>query len=158
MSAVSAAPGGHVRMHGRTLVRAFGVIGAVLAALVTWAIAVPFLGTDLLIRFGTGSPQTVQIEYVIGASLVGSLGGWALVALLERRTKHVRALWTTLAVVVLLLSLTLPLTAGATISAKVVLATMHIAVAAVLLPVLGLTSGLRDRRSTAATDIATTRR
>ena len=158
MTIATATTARHVRPSHRILVRSLGVVGAVLAALAAWTVAVPLLGTDLLIRFGSGAPQTIMVESVIGASLVGSLLGWGFLAFLERRTEHAQALWTALAIVALLLSLTLPLSAGATTSAKLALATMHLAVAAVLVPTLVFTSRRRDRRSAHVMDSATTGR
>ena len=113
-----------------------GVAGAVLAAVAVWAIAVPLSGTHLLIRFGSGAAQSIGIDYVIGASLAASLAGWGLLALLERRTARARRIWTGIAFVVVVLSLRLPLTAGTTMSSKVALALMHVAVAAVLIPAM----------------------
>ena len=119
---------------GRT--RALGVAGGVLAAVAVWAVAVPLSGTHLLIRFGSGAAQSIGIDYVIGASLAASLAGWGLLALLERRTAHARRIWTGIACVVVVLSLSLPLTAGTTMSSKMALALMHVAVAAVLVPAM----------------------
>jgi predicted permease len=116
--------------------RAFGVVGAVLAAAAVWTIAVPLLGVHLLIRFGSGAPQSIGLDYVIGATVVTSLLGWAALALLERRTQRARQVWTALAVAVVLVSLTLPLIAGTTVATRVALALMHVAVAAVLIPTL----------------------
>jgi hypothetical protein len=94
---------------------------------------VPLLGTQLLIRFGIGPAQGVGIESVVGASLAASLLGWGLLTLLERRTRRARTIWSRIAIVVLLVSLSLPLSAGATISSTAALALMHLAVAAVLI-------------------------
>ncbi len=116
--------------------RAFSIAGAVLAAVAVWAVAVPLSGTHLLIRFGSGAAQGVGIDYVIGASLAASLAGWGLLALLERRTARARRIWTGIAFVVVVLSLSLPLIAGTTMSSKVALALMHVAVAAVLIPAM----------------------
>jgi hypothetical protein len=116
--------------------RALGVVGAVLAAAAVWTIAVPLLGVHLLIRFGSGAPQSIGLDYVIGATVVTSLLGWAALALLERRTQRARQVWTALAVAVVLVSLTLPLIAGTTVATRVALALMHVAVAAVLIPTL----------------------
>ena len=88
--------------------RALSVAGAVLAAVAVWAVAVPLSGTHLLIRFGSGAAQSVGIDYVIGASLAASLAGWGLLALLERRTARARRIWTGIACVVVVLSLSLP--------------------------------------------------
>jgi predicted permease len=116
--------------------RVLGIAGAVIAAVVVWAIAVPLLGTHLIVRFGTGSPETVGLDYVIGATVLASLLGWGLLALLERRTARARTIWTAVAIVAVLASLSLPLTASVAVSTKVTLAVMHVAVAAVLIPAL----------------------
>lgn len=121
--------------------RALGVVGAVIAAVAVWAIAVPLLGVQLLVRFGTGASESVGISYVIGASVIGSLAGWGLLVLLERRTSRARAIWTAIAVVAVLMSLSLPLYAGVSTSTKITLAVMHAGVAAVLIPVMRRGSG-----------------
>ncbi len=120
--------------------RALSVAAAVAAAAGVWVLAVPLLGLHLEVRFGTGAPQTVGLGLVLGASLIASLAGWGLLAMLERRSARARTIWTAAAFAVLLASLSLPLTAGTTASTKVVLALMHLAVAGILIP------GLRARR------------
>jgi hypothetical protein len=120
--------------------RALSVAGATLAAAAVWVVAVRLLGTHLLVRFGAGAPQTVGIGLVVGASLVASLCAWGLLALLERRTSRALTIWTVVAVVVLLVSLSLPLTAGVAVSTKATLALMHVAAASVLIPSLRSTS------------------
>ena len=70
--------------------RALGVAAATAAALAVWAVAVPLLGLHLLVRFGNGAPQSVGVDYVLGASLVASLFGWGLLVILERRAAHYR--------------------------------------------------------------------
>jgi len=126
---------------GRT--RALSVGGAVIAAVAVWAVAVPLLGLHLTVRFGSGSPQTVGLDLVVGASFIASLVGWGLLAMLERRTSRARTIWTVSAIAVLLVSLSLPLSAGTTTSTKAVLTVMHVAAAAVLIP--ALRGGLRIR-------------
>jgi hypothetical protein len=125
--------------------RALGVGGAIVAAVAVWVIAVPLLGVHLLIRFGSGAPQTIGFGYVVGATLIASMAGWGLLAMLERRTSHARAIWTVTALVVVLASLSLPLTAGTTTATKVVLALMHVAVAAVLIAAFRSGSAARNR-------------
>ena len=120
----------------RVRVRALAVVGAAFVALAVWAAAVPLLGADLLVRPPGGSPQPVGPGSIVGASLIASALGWALLALLERRTVRARTIWTGLALVVVLLSLAGPLTAGTTAAGKVVLALMHLAVAALVIPAL----------------------
>ena len=119
---------------GRT--RALGVLGATAAAAAVWALAVPLLGIQLMVRFGGAAPQPVGIAYVVAASLVGSLLGWGLLTVLERRTARARGIWTGMALVVGLGSLSLPLTAATTMSTRISLTLMHVAVAGVLIAVL----------------------
>ena len=121
----------HVRRN-----RILGVAGATLAAVAVWAIEVPLLGIRLETQFGNAAPQGVGIAAVVVSRLAGSLAGWGLLALLERRFAQARAIWTGIAIAVLLASFSLPLSAGTTTSTKVALAMMHLAVAAVLIPTL----------------------
>src|SRR3984893_5175373 len=119
---------------GRT--RLLGVAGATLAAVAVWMIQVPLLGIHLLTRFGNAAPQSVGIDAVVLSSLAGSLAGWGLLAILERRFARARTIWTGIAIAVLLASFSLPVSAGTTATTKVALAMMHLAVAAVLIPAL----------------------
>jgi hypothetical protein len=114
--------------------RALSVAGAVVAAVAVWALAVPVLGSHLTIRFGSGAPQTVGVGFIVAGSLVGGALGWGLLTLLERRTARARTIWTAAAIGVLLASLSLPLIAGTTLSTKVALALMHLAVGGVVIP------------------------
>jgi hypothetical protein len=123
--------------------RGLSVGGGVFAAVAVWVLAVPLLGLHLIVRFGNGTPQTVEVDFVVGASLIASLMAWGLLAMLERRTSRARTIWSVVAITVLLVSFSLPLSAGTTASTKAVLTMMHVAVAAVLIP--GLRAGLRLR-------------
>jgi hypothetical protein len=113
--------------------RVLGVLGATLAAGAVWALAVPVLGVHLMTRFGNADAQNVGIGLVLTASLTGSLAGLGLLVVLEKVTSRAITVWTAVAVAVLLASLSLPLIAGTTTSAKGALALMHIAVASVLI-------------------------
>jgi Ca2+/Na+ antiporter len=124
--------------------RALAAGGAIVAAVAVWVIAVPLLGVHLVIRFGNGAPQTIGAGYVVGATLIASLVGWGLLAMLERRTSHARQIWTVVALIGLLVSLSLPFSAGTTTATKAVLALMHVAVAAVLIPSLRSGSAPRN--------------
>ena len=121
----------HVRRN-----RILGVAGATLAAVAVWVIEVPLLGIRLLTQFGNTAPQSVGIELVVLSSLAGSLAGWGLLAILERRFARARTIWTGIAIAVLLASFSAPISAGTTTTTKVALAMMHLAVAAVLIPTL----------------------
>src|SRR6266852_65817 len=83
----------HVRRN-----RILGVAGATLAAVAVWAIEVPLLGIRLETQFGNAAPQGVGIAAVVVSSLAGSLAGWGLLALLERRFARARAIWTGIAI------------------------------------------------------------
>ncbi len=126
-----------------TRIRAMAVAGAAIAAVVIWAIAVPLLGVHLQVRFGASAPQSVGIDYVIGASVIGSLAAWGLLAWLERSTARARSIWTVVAIVAVLVSVSLPLSAGVSTSTKVTLILMHLAIATILVPVMRRTSQAR---------------
>jgi hypothetical protein len=135
MSAVSAIKN-HSLAAGHIRARALGVVGAVVAAVTVWAIAVPVLGIELTFRFGSTAPQNVAFGVIVGFTLGASLAGWGILAALERRMSNAREIWTAVALVVLVASLGLPLAAGTTLSSQITLAMMHLAVAGVLIPTL----------------------
>ena len=116
--------------------RILGVAGATLAASAVWAIEVPLLGIRLQTQFGNTAPQSVGLGLVVLSALAGSLAGWGLLALLERRFARARTIWTGIAIAVLLVSFSAPISARTTTTTKVALAMMHLAVAAVLIPTL----------------------
>ena len=101
---------------GRIRQRVLTVAAAVVAAVLAWLIAVPIVGS------------------VVAVSLLASLLGWGLLALLERLVSR-RALtaWTVVAVVVLMLSLSGPLTAATNAAVAIALVLMHLVVGAVLI-------------------------
>jgi hypothetical protein len=128
--------------HHQLRSRAIAVTTAVLAALVVWGVAVPVLGVDLAVRTtpGGSSTQTIGAASVLTVSLLASLLGWGLLALLERRTQRGGTFWTIIASIVLLLSLAGPLTSAVTTAAAVVLVLLHLSVAAVLISTLRRTA------------------
>ena len=81
-------------------------------------------------------PGLVGIDAVVLSSLAGSLAGWGLLAILERRFARARTIWTGIAIAVLLVSFSAPISAGTATTTKFALAMMHVAVAAVLIPTL----------------------
>jgi len=111
-----------------------------------WSTTVLALGVELTVapRSGDTTAQTIGPTLVSAASLFASLLGWALLALLERRTHRARALWASSAGVVLLASLAGPLTSATSLIATLTLAAMHLAVAAVLIPLLARTASVPD--------------
>ena len=123
------------RNQGRT--RALCVAGGALAAAIAWMIEVPLMGIDLSVRLGSGHPQTIGVGQVIGGSLAASLLGWLLLAVLDKRTPRARAAWTSAALVALVASLALPLSAAPTTAATAGLIVLHFAVAAIVIPSMG---------------------
>lgn len=116
------------------------------APLIVWIVATPVLGIALTARLTPAAPaQTVSPVTVVIVSGLAALVAWGLLALLERVTLHPRAIWTSLSIAVLVLSLAGPLSAATTLSAKVALACMHLAVAIALIPFLGSTAVVRTR-------------
>lgn len=121
--------------------RAVTVLAGVASTLAVWAVAALLLGIDLTVKMGHGQPPIViGFGAVAATSLAASLAGWASLAALERFTSKARTIWTTVAIVVLLVSF-VPLAAvDASAAAKVTLASLHLVVATVL--VVGLTRPL----------------
>jgi Family of unknown function (DUF6069) len=120
--------------------RALCAAGGALAAALAWIVEVPLLGIHLNFRFGAGQIQAIPIGQAIGITVAVSLLGWLLLALLERRTRHARLLWTTIALAALASSLALPLAVSTTTSAVAGLIVMHAIVGAVLIPAMAHTA------------------
>jgi hypothetical protein len=120
--------------------RALCAAGGALAAALTWIVEVPLLGIHLNFRFGAGPIQAIPIGQAIGITVAAALLGWLLLALLERRTRHARLLWTTIALAALAASLALPLAVSTTTSAVAGLIVMHAIVGAVLIPAMAHTA------------------
>ena len=119
--------------------RALAVIATVAVTLAGWAVAGPLAGVRLVVRSGDTS-RTVGPTSVAVASLAVGLAAWGLLALLERVSRRARGIWTGIALAVLVLSLAGPL-GGATTAATVSLVCLHLAAAAVLIPLLARTAG-----------------
>lgn len=141
----AAAPGS--RKRARLLASAW----AVLAALAVWIVAGQILGIDLRepAMVAGGATRALGPLNVVFASTVASLAGWGLLAVLERFTSRARTAWTVIAALAALLSLGGPFSgAEITTTNRVVLALLHIVVAAVLIPLLARTSPRRGRETT----------
>jgi hypothetical protein len=122
--------------HSTLPARAAAVAAAVLAALAVWVLAVPVLGVDLAAVPIGGPEQRVGPLAVAAGPLCAGLAGWALLAVLERRTARPRRSWTATALVVLTLSLVTPLLGGVGPAATVTLVAMHLVVGGVLITLL----------------------
>ncbi|MHA4950780.1 DUF6069 family protein [Micromonospora sp. SD19] len=117
------------------LVRAIVAAGAIVVAVAEFALLHSAAGVDLSVRSGSSTRQ-VTVGAVIVAAAVAALAGWALLAVLERRTDRSRVWWTSTAVTVLLLSLVVGPPSGVSGAAKATLALLHLSVGLVL--ILGL--------------------
>ena len=122
---------------GRVAVRpaALAVAGGVAASTFVWVVAVPFLGVDL--RGATaGADRPVGAGSVVAAAAVAGLLGWALLAILVQAVSRAVTVWRAVALVVLLLSFGGPVAMGVGTASVVVLLALHVAVAAVVVPLL----------------------
>ncbi|MEV5576761.1 DUF6069 family protein [Spirillospora sp. NPDC052269] len=117
--------------------------GAVLATALVWA-AARGLGAKLRVDPGDGrTAMVLGLPLIVGATLAVSLLASATRAVLDRLTDRAPAVWTGLAVTVLLVSSVPVLYVEASGSTKGTLALMHLVVAAVLIALLGRRNGVR---------------
>jgi hypothetical protein len=139
----AASPGGtRGSLWRRPTARPIAVALGVLAALAVWGISELVFGVDVRQpAFGTGVPQDLTAGPVVVASLVAGLAAWLALALLERLTRHARAVWVALATLVLVVSLGAPLSGrGIDGGSRLVLALLHLTVGALLIVLLARTS------------------
>jgi hypothetical protein len=120
------------RRSGRSRLAVVGV--AAVAALLDWVILVPAAGLTLTAR--QGGVQHIGAPAVVISTIVVTFAGWALLAILERRTPRARDIWTVVATIVCITSLGSPLTNGIGTGAKLGLASLHLVVGVIV--ILGL--------------------
>ena len=118
----------------RRLRRAGSVLAAAAAAGVVSLVG-SAAGVDFLLSDSTGA-VVISLPIVLLFATAFGLLGWAALAVLERFTGKARAIWTGLAVAVLVLSLPPIFPEDATVATKIGLVLVHGAVAAVLIPLL----------------------
>ena len=129
--------------------RILAVIGAVLAAEAVWLVAELVVGIRLQAPAGSGYPQPVDIGpgTVAIASLVVSLLGWGVLAVLERFTSWDRRIWLALSLIALVVSLGMPMSgSGVPDVDRAVLVLMHVLVAAIIVPAMYRTSSRSERQ------------
>ena len=109
-----------------------------------WVIARYVAGIELRTpAMGSQPAAELGVIAIVGASLFASLAGLGLLVALERFIARPRAIWTTVAVVVFLLSLGGPLSGnGIGTANRVTLMLIHLSVAAALIPLLSRTATL----------------
>ena len=131
----------------RRAVRAVAVIGGALAALVVWAVAKALLPDVREPSFGSSDPQVLSPTFVVIASVIGAALAWAAIEVLERLTPNPRRAWSLLAPIALVISFGGPLSGhGISDGNRLALALMHVAVAAVVIPVYYRTAPVRTAR------------
>jgi hypothetical protein len=112
----------------------FAVGGAVLATALLWTTA-QALDIELRIDPRNGRPPgVISLPFAATLTLIVSLLGWGTRALLDRWTERAAVVWTGLALLVLVASFLPLLGVEATGGAKTIMALMHLAVAAILIP------------------------
>ncbi|MBL7255544.1 DUF6069 family protein [Paractinoplanes lichenicola] len=125
---------------GRTGRRMLVVGAAVLASVVAWVVGEPLLGHDLVVQSPGQPVMDLGVGQIVFMAAVFSLVGWAALAILERFTARAVLIWTIAAFVVLAVSFVPFVSVEASSGSKIVLAVTHVALAAVLIPGLRLTS------------------
>ena len=117
----------------RRIRRVTAIVAAIAANAVLWGIAT-LLGADFVLTDSMGTAVITLPIVAIFTAIFGLLG-WGSLALLERFA-HARALtiWTWLAVAIAVLSLVPIFLEGATGATRAGLVVIHLAVAAVLVP------------------------
>ena len=108
---------------------------AVVAALIVWAISA-LAGVELTVTSPLVGTLSIGALLVIVSTLPLALAAWGVLALLERRSSRPRTIWTRIAVAVLVVSVPPLAFLDATVTTKLILAAMHLAVGLVLILML----------------------
>lgn len=143
MAVTSAKQAWRTGRFGRAGSRILVVAEAVLASILVWVIGEPLLGHDLVVTSPGQSAMDLGLAETIFMTVAFSLAGWAALAILERITARAAGIWTVAALAVLGVSFLPFADVEASGGSKAVLALMHVAVAAVLIPGLRRTSARR---------------
>jgi Family of unknown function (DUF6069) len=121
---------------GTRRARVVAVAAAVVATSLIYLVA-KAAGTDFALTDpGKTRPHPLSLPEIAVFALVFSLLGWGSLALLERFTRHAKALWIALAGAVLLLSFVPIGIEHATTDTKIMLGVIHLTVAAALATML----------------------
>jgi hypothetical protein len=123
--------------------RAMAIVEAVIVNCVILTIG-RLINGEFPVATVSGDDQTIGFGPVILVTVLVGLVAWGLLALLERTTSRAKAIWTAIALAVLVLSLLGPLGSGINTSSKVVLAAMHVGAAATIIPIFRRSVASRD--------------
>ena len=130
--------------------RLLTVAGGTLGALAVWAVARWVVGLDLRMPAFSGGqqPQELNAAVVAVASVVGGVAGWGVLAVLERFRRNADRVWVVVAPIALLVSMGTPLSGhGVSAGDRMALIGMHLAVGAVVIPLLYRSSASRPDRT-----------
>ncbi len=118
--------------------RAVAVIAAMIAPALVWLVATVGFGQHLYQPgFGGSAPQELSIWLVAATAGIAALAGAGVLALIERINRRPAQVWLVVSTAVLILSLGGPLSGeGIDTANKLALVSMHLAAAAVLIPLL----------------------
>jgi len=119
----------------RRLVRAASIGAAAVATTTLFGLG-RAAGADMTIAVGGAAPAPFVPTEIAVATVVIGLVGWAVLALLERFSRHAHRIWVTLAVLVVGLSMAPIWMVQARTGTRVTLVCIHLAVGAALLPFL----------------------
>ncbi len=135
------------------LTAAGGIAGAIAAAVAVWLLA--RYGFGIQIRtpgFGATHPRALNAGLAAAAGAVAGLAGLAATKIIARLATRPRRAWIIASLAALVASLGAPLAGhGVTESQRLVLACMHVAVAAVLIPAFASAMSREQRGEPAAT-------
>ena len=139
-------PGDVITGRRRTRTRVLAVGGGAIAATLVHLVALA-LGAEMAVPAfdGQGTQQIAAVGVALSA-LVGALVGWGLALAAGRWCARPRATWLLVVAVGLLLSFVPVIAIEATAVTRAVLALEHLAVAAVMIPVLARTLPVRRVR------------
>lgn len=126
--------------------RVVAVLAAAIAPVIVWLIATVGFGQHLYQPgFAGNAPQELSIWLVAAAAGLASLAGVGVLALIERFTRRPARVWLVVSTAVLILSLGGPLSGeGISTANRLALVFMHLAAAAVLIPLLYRSARLRQ--------------
>lgn len=133
---------GLVRDPARLRARLLALVGAGVAGVAVWVVAVPLAGADLIVTT-QGRTQEILLALVAVSSVLQPAVGWGVLAIMERFWSRARTGWLVLAVLVLVVTGFNAVNAAENTATAVWLNVMHVAVAAAFVPVLARTSPRR---------------
>lgn len=128
-------------MHARRIITRIAIVlGGAGAAVIIWTLA---LLTGGIRTASGGAAQAMPVGQVVAVALVVGAAGWALLALLEARLHHgARKIWTVVALIVVVVSLSGPLAVpGIEFGDRLWLLGVHLALPVVYIPAMSATAG-----------------